>query len=59
MDGSVYGNHSDTADTMGWKENKAADQLRNWWIERQLAPTAIKLGVWNLTESAGRQGCGG
>ena len=37
LDGSVYGNHTDTAEKLDMGEDRAAAQLRNWWLERQLA----------------------
>jgi len=32
------------------KSGRPSMQLQSWWLERGIAPTAIKLAIWNMTE---------
>ncbi|CAK0820115.1 unnamed protein product, partial [Prorocentrum cordatum] len=32
------------------EEDAATNQLKNWWIERGIPPTAVKLTIWNMTD---------
>lgn len=46
--GLAYGAGAVDAEALA-TEDVAGLQLEGWWVERGIAPTAIKLAVWNLT----------